>query len=626
MNEANNQFELAASWHLPDLAIPSMSFDGVSPTLVGPNSFSALISNQSPVPIAPDVDVEVTAYVDEVPCDVMVITGGFAGGEQREVTTTACVPEISGLHNIAFVADTAQAVEETSEDNNSFDQSYVFCADTDRCDGADDDCDGETDEDFPDLGFPCDSDDVDECEYGVTVCDQTGLGTTCDEAPGGGELCNGADDDCDGEYDEDWPDVGLPCGGEALDPCGSGIWTCAETGTELECVYPPGAGGPELCDLLDNDCDGFTDEDFGELEAPCETVLPGCTIPGLFACADDGTLICSAEAAGFDESCNGEDDDCDGETDEAFLDLGASCVVGQGGCRGSGVMTCDDDGDAICDAVQLSSTLEACGDEEDNDCDGIVDNACACQPGTFMPCGTKVGVCEPGVAVCGQIGLMSNQCQGGVHPQPESCDNESDSDCDGSVNEGCPCTAGSTRPCDESSGACADGIQECVNGAWSTCISDTGYRAETCNGVDDDCDGWTDEGCPCVPGTEQLCTAPPSACAQMHRLCKQDTTWSTCFPIEGTEIPDCVPRGGGPPTPDATGDEPEVDAGGSDDEVLDIGPIDDAGVEVDTSDDTPPPKKSGCAGAGGSSAPPWWLVVAFALAAVSRRRLRLARR
>jgi hypothetical protein len=71
------------------------------------------------------------------------------------------------------------------------------------CDGKDNDCDGDVDEDFPTLGDPCDGPDDDLCEGGALGCAAGGLTVECKE-PGTGatELCNGEDDDCDGELDE----------------------------------------------------------------------------------------------------------------------------------------------------------------------------------------------------------------------------------------------------------------------------------------------------------------------------------------------------------------------------------------------------------------------------------------
>lgn len=71
-----------------------------------------------------------------------------------------------------------------------------------------------------------------------------------------------------------------------------------------------------------------------------------------------------------------------------------------------------------------------------------------------------------------------------------------DDDCNGMVDEGCICVTGTTRPCftgppdRRNRGACADGIQTCGEFLdWLGCVGDTAPSAETCDGVDNDCNG-----------------------------------------------------------------------------------------------------------------------------------------
>jgi len=57
------------------------------------------------------------------------------------------------------------------------------------------------------------------------------------------------------------------------------------------------------------------------------------------------------------------------------------------------------------------------------------------------------------------------------------------------------CTPGQTQSCIAGKGICSDGERECVRGLWGKCESYRSPQAESCNGLDDDCDGQTDEGC-----------------------------------------------------------------------------------------------------------------------------------
>ena len=304
---------------------------------------------------------------------------------------------------------------------------------------------------------------------GERKCTVAGL-SACDAAAAATESCNGADDDCDGQTDEEIAPKACEIG-DGADTC-PGEESCVN-GAPVCAGQTP---GPETCDGLDNDCDGSTDEEFDDLDndGKADCVDDDSDGDGT-ANGDDCAPLDKAIHPGAQEICNGKDDNCDGKTDEE----------GATGC--------------------VSFWIDA-----DQDGWGNLGQAkCLCGPsGEYGS--EKSGDCDDGVKA--------------IHPQaPELCDG-ADNDCNGSKDEGFNLGGG----CEDGLGSCkAFGSVVCsADGAGVTCSAKAGAGgAEKCNGVDDDCDGKTDEslsqGCSnaCGNGTEtcsvgkwQGCSAPQPKC------------------------------------------------------------------------------------------------------------------
>ena len=194
--------------------------------------------------------------------------------------------------------------------------------------------------------------------------------------------------------------------------------------------------------------------------------------------------VCEGEVGPTGESCNGQDDDCDGRTDEGY-GVGTSCSAGLGQCRSNGSIQCNGSGGASCNAVAGPATTETCN-RLDDDCDGQTDEGL----GLGNSCTVGVGACQStGQLVCGVNGTVVCSVSAGS-PSAETC-NTVDDNCDGAVDNG----IGKGDSCTVGVGACArTGTKICGAGGAVVCNVSPGAPAlETCNGIDDNCDGTVDD-------------------------------------------------------------------------------------------------------------------------------------
>ncbi len=294
-------------------------------------------------------------------------------------------------------------------------------------------CGDGIDQDCSGADLECAADDADADGYGADDCDDTDP----DAWPGAPEVCgDGVDQDCSGA-DVDCPaNDGDSDGFVPPDDCDDGA-----RGVNPHAV--------EVCDRSDNDCDGLVDEGNPLRNADGEEFPVECGVCGQkrYVCTG-GVVRCWPEVDEPVEVCNGLDDDCDGTVDNP--PEGADRMPDEG--------------------------VETCGPD------------------------AEVGACVFGRLYCAN-GVL-NDCRGAVEGVDELC-NGADDDCDDQIDEGEiggplseQCFDG--EDAQRNTGACVDGLRECsmsVEGGaeFGPCLAQVLPDVETCNDVDDDCDGESDE-------------------------------------------------------------------------------------------------------------------------------------
>ena len=314
------------------------------------------------------------------------------------------------------------------------------------------------------------------------------------------ERCNGLDDDCQNGVDDGNP------GGGAVCAVAGGIGVCAQGKREcvaasLKCVA--NVSSDEICDGLDNDCDGDFDEDDPGGGQPCNSGLKGICAAGTTHCVN-GQLECPADSQPQTEVCNGDDDDCDGIPDNGFAGAGEPCTVtGQiaGTPCADGLTNCLGGANGCAQTYVASS--ETC-DGEDNDCDGVNDNSSELEN---KACDTGLsGVCAAGKTHCDYAADQGLTCVPDVAPttQAEICD-DADNDCNGQTDDiadlGLEC--GAIYP-----SAQHVAVWACTQAACVIVTCATGYK---------DCNGTPGDGCEIDTRTSaQNCGACGAACSSAN--------------------------------------------------------------------------------------------------------------
>ncbi len=241
----------------------------------------------------------------------------------------------------------------------------------DDCNGIDDDCDGSIDEDYAAPATACG---VGACaRTGALACVNGQVTDTC---TAGAPLapvdatCNGVDDNCNGQVDEDYQSHGTTCG---LGVCANTGATSCVAGHVIDSCTPISAPTSldDSCDGLDNNCNGQVDENYLPVAITCG--IGACQRTGATSCSGGQVLNnCTAgqPLSATDFTCDGVDDNCNGVADENYPVQPVVCGVGI--CANAGTISCAG-GVVVQDCTPKPAGVEICN-QLDDDCDGTIDD------------------------------------------------------------------------------------------------------------------------------------------------------------------------------------------------------------------------------------------------------------
>ncbi len=424
------------------------------------------------------------------------------------------------------------------------------------CNDTDDDCDGSMDEDATDPSTwyaDADGDGYGTTNYTTAACDQpsgyVADSTDCNDIdgavnPGAAEVCNDIDDNCDGAIDTDATDMSTWYADADADGYGTTAYTtiaCDQpagyVASSTDCDDTEATVNPaatELCDEIDNDCDGVVDpsssadastwyedvdgDGFGDAAATATACMVPSGYSGDDTDCDDTDVNVNPDAT---EVCDGIDNDCDGVIDPADSADATSWYADDDsdsyGDASTAQTACDAPVGYVADSADCNdasasvnpAATEVCNGIDDN-CDGVTDTDATDISTWYADAdGDSYGNASASTSACdAPAGYVADatDCDdttGAVNPAATEVCNDIDDDCDGEIDVGAVDMSTwyvdadsdsygnatvSTAACDQPPGYVADDTDcDDTNADVNPGAAEVSY-----NGLDDNCDGYQD--------------------------------------------------------------------------------------------------------------------------------------
>jgi hypothetical protein len=475
--------------------------------------------NPSAVEICNGIDDNCNKDIDENAVDCIIFFKDSDSDNYGDPDDSKCLCAPDSTYKVLNAADC---------DDNDKDMNPQI---PDICDDIDNNCNGFVDEKYPLKGTPCDGTDSDLCKEGVWSCKTDSTGLECsDKTDNTIEICNGYDDDCDGLIDEEGSsdcvnyyydkdddkyyaeDASFKC---LCNPDFKNKFTSEKSGDCDDDDPQRNEGLEETCDGKDNDCDSNIDEGFlnTDKDGKADCIDEDDDDDGKPDTSDNCPLVANPDQK--DSDSDGFGDECDSDKDgDGIINTSDNCPDVLNPAQGDldndkkgNECDSDADGDTFDNAVDCNdlnaginpAAKEVCNNMDD-DCDGSIDeDAGDCIIFYKDADSDNYGDPDSSKCLCASDSLYkvlnASDCDDSdknINPQAQDLCDGVDNNCNGFVDEGYPMKG---FACDGSDAdLCKDGLWVCKSDHMGLeCNDDSNSVAELCNDYDDDCDGLVDE-------------------------------------------------------------------------------------------------------------------------------------